>query len=60
MVIRKMAEGVGLPPAKRGALRDFLDELLRATSAFKPNTSRLGSHPTPELNGGDGLRDGRP
>ena len=43
----QMAEGVGLPPAKQGALRDFVNDLLRATSAFKPMASRLGSHPTP-------------
>jgi hypothetical protein len=44
-----MADWVGLPPAKRGALRDLDDESLRATSAFKPTASRLGSHPSPDL-----------
>jgi hypothetical protein len=32
----ELAERVGLPPAKRGALRDLDDESLQATSAFKP------------------------
>ena len=41
-----MVGAAGLPAAMRGALRDQLNESLRAISAFKPMASRLGSHPT--------------
>jgi hypothetical protein len=53
-----MVGAAGLPTAKRDALRNDVEESLRATSAFKPMASRLGSHPVASLTRADfsGLR----
>ena len=48
-----MVGAAGLPAAMRGALRDQLNESLRAISAFKPMASRLGSHPASHLFGAE-------